>query len=125
MNQGVERRIYRSTSERVIGGVGGGLGEYLGVDPVLIRLSLIALALTGAGILLYVVAWIAIPEAPAGHSPTRPRGDGSGARIVVGSVLVAVGGLLLLDWVLPIGRIFWPLALIAIGIGVFVVGRNR
>jgi phage shock protein C len=57
------KRIYRSKKSRIIGGVCGGIGEYLEVDPVLIRLIWVVGALMwGAGILAYLVAWIIIPE---------------------------------------------------------------
>ena len=57
------KKLYRSKKKRVIAGVCGGLGEYLGVDPVIIRVVWIALALAyGAGILAYIIAWILIPE---------------------------------------------------------------
>jgi len=57
------KRIYRSKKSRIIGGVCRGIGEYLEVDPVLIRLIWVVGALMwGAGILAYLVAWIIIPE---------------------------------------------------------------
>ena len=56
-------RLRRSQSERVIAGVCGGLGRYFGVDPVWFRLAFIILAIGGgAGVLFYVISWIAIPE---------------------------------------------------------------
>jgi phage shock protein C len=58
-------RIYRSGTDRVLGGVCGGIAEYLGVDPVIIRILWIAATLAwGAGILLYIIAWIIIPRNP-------------------------------------------------------------
>ena len=58
-------RLYRSGSERILGGVCGGLGEYLGIDPVLIRLGWVVFSLFyGAGILAYLIAWIIIPRNP-------------------------------------------------------------
>jgi phage shock protein C len=128
MTDNEPRRIYRSREDRVIGGVAGGIGSYLGIDPVLVRLSFVALALAGVGILLYVIAWIAIPEAPAGGTgepiAARPVGS-SGAQMIVGSVLVALGVLFLLDWVIPIRRLLVPMAIIAIGIAVMAAGRSR
>jgi phage shock protein C len=59
------KRLYRSGKERILGGVCGGIAEYLDVDPVLIRLIWVAGALTfGTGILLYIIAWIIIPRNP-------------------------------------------------------------
>ena len=59
------RKLYRSRTQRILGGVCGGLGNFLGVDPTLIRLASALLGLTGAGIFLYFLAWIIIPEEPA------------------------------------------------------------
>ena len=62
------KRLYRSYSDRKIGGVCGGLGEYLNVDPTIIRLAAAFLFVaTGfvPGIIAYVIAWVVVPEAPA------------------------------------------------------------
>ncbi len=57
------KRLYRSKKNRVIAGVCGGIGEYLDVDPVIIRLIWIStIFLRGAGILAYLIAWLVIPE---------------------------------------------------------------
>ncbi|RLI98279.1 MAG: PspC domain-containing protein [Candidatus Aenigmatarchaeota archaeon] len=62
------KRLYRSGNDRIIGGVCGGLGEYFGIDPVIIRLAWVLFSLVyGAGILLYIIAWIIVPRNP-GHS---------------------------------------------------------
>jgi len=57
-------RLHRSRTERMLGGVCGGLAESLGVDAALLRIGLVALTLLGAGIgvVLYVAAWILVPE---------------------------------------------------------------
>ena len=58
-------RLYRSRHNRVIGGVAGGLGEYFQIDPVIIRLIWVLLGFAGGnGLLLYIIAWILIPERP-------------------------------------------------------------
>jgi phage shock protein C len=119
------RRIYRSRTDRVFAGVGGGLANYLGIDPVLTRVAFVALGMAGVGVLLYLIAWIAIPEAPEGYVGAPPRGDGTAARFVVGVLLVAAGILYMIDWVFPIGRAFWPLTLIAIGVTIVVYGVKR
>ncbi len=57
------KRIYRSNTERILGGVCGGIAEYYQVDPVIVRLIWIAICLLwGVGILLYLIAWIIIPK---------------------------------------------------------------
>lgn len=111
------RRLLRSRDDRVLGGVGGGLGAYLGIDPVIVRLVFVVLALAGGGgILAYVIAWIVIPEAPEDGLPA-PEHDGSSTPMVAGLVLVALGGLLLADQLLPAfsWRYVGPILLILFG----------
>ncbi len=55
-------RLYRSSSSSVIGGVCGGLAEYLNADPVIFRvLFVLAVLIGGGGLLLYIILWIVIP----------------------------------------------------------------
>ncbi len=57
------KRLYRSNRNRMIAGVCGGIGEYFGTDPTLIRLGWIILTLMGgSGLIAYIIAWIVIPE---------------------------------------------------------------
>ena len=59
------KRLYRSGKDKILGGVCGGIAEYLNVDPVLIRLLwAIAVLVYGTGVLLYIIAWIIIPRNP-------------------------------------------------------------
>ncbi len=61
------KHLYRSRS-KVLGGVCGGLAEYLDVDPVVVRLiTAIALFFTCCSILpIYLIAWLIMPEGPVG-----------------------------------------------------------
>ena len=71
------RRLTRSTSDRIFGGVCGGLGAYLGVDPVIVRVVAVVLAfIGGAGVLLYVAAWLLVPSDEPG-ARSRPGRCGS------------------------------------------------
>ncbi|MEX1209055.1 MAG: PspC domain-containing protein [Acidimicrobiia bacterium] len=127
MVESTVRRIYRSRDDRVIGGVAGGIASYLGVDPVLIRISFVALAFAVVGIAMYIIGWVIIPEAPADGEAPSPAGrtDEYSGRIIVGTVMVGLGVLLLLDMFLPIRRAVWPIALIVIGLSVFAYGTRR
>lgn len=58
------KRLYRSAKERILGGVCGGIGEYLNVDPTIIRVIWILFGLSGFGILAYLIAWLIIPKNP-------------------------------------------------------------
>jgi phage shock protein PspC (stress-responsive transcriptional regulator) len=62
---GEVRRLYRSGNDKILGGVCGGIAEYLGVDPVLIRILWVLGTLAwGFGILLYIIFWIIMPRNP-------------------------------------------------------------
>jgi phage shock protein PspC (stress-responsive transcriptional regulator) len=90
------RRLYRSRTDTVLGGVAAGLANYLDADPALVRIAwAILVPLTGgAAFLAYVVAWIVIPEEPVGAAMVAPTADavadGDGAED--GSVATYVAG---------------------------------
>ncbi|MDR2295847.1 MAG: PspC domain-containing protein [Clostridiales Family XIII bacterium] len=56
------KRLYKSTTDRVLFGVCGGIAEYFDADPVIVRLLMVVFALTGAGVLFYILAAIIIRE---------------------------------------------------------------
>ncbi len=120
---GEARVLRRSTTDKVIGGVCGGLGRYLGIDPVLLRIAFVVLALAGGGgVVVYIVAWILIPEQKPGEDlGSAPPSSGDTLRLVIGGTLIAVGVILLLNLSIPrIGKYLWPLALVAIGVAVII-----
>ncbi|WP_266168168.1 PspC domain-containing protein [Dyella subtropica] len=59
-----EKRLCRSSSQRMLAGVCGGIAEYYGWDPTIVRVAWIVLTLLGgSGILLYLILWLVMPEA--------------------------------------------------------------
>jgi len=60
------RRLYRSRDERMIAGVAGGIAEYFDIDPTIVRIIFVVLALPGffPGILFYLILWAIIPLEP-------------------------------------------------------------
>lgn len=63
------KRFTRSRSDRIIGGVCGGLAEYYGLDPLMVRiLTVVLTAFTGVPLFVYLVLWMVMPSAPT--SPT-------------------------------------------------------
>lgn len=58
------KRLYLSKKNKKLAGVCGGIGEYFDVDPTLVRLLWIVFTLVslGTGILVYILAWLVIPE---------------------------------------------------------------
>lgn len=59
------KKLYRSRNKRIISGVCGGLGDYLGIDPNIIRLLLVVITIFGyilPWIIVYIIACLLIPE---------------------------------------------------------------
>lgn len=60
-----EKKLYRSNTDKMIAGVCGGLGKYLGLDPTVIRLIFALLfVFAGSGLLLYIILAVVIPLEP-------------------------------------------------------------
>ncbi len=58
----MQKQLYRSNTNRVLGGVCGGIGEYFNIDPVLIRLAfVIAIFGFGMSLIVYPILWLVIP----------------------------------------------------------------
>lgn len=120
------RPLRRSRRDRVFGGVCGGLGPYLDVDPVLLRVAAVALALSGGvGVLAYVAAWVLIPESGPDEPAPGPWPHSRRYAVVAGTALVALGVLMLLRELVPgLGHVvLWPL--VVIGAGLLVVFSAR
>jgi len=67
------KKLYRSRTQRMIAGICGGLAEYFSLDPTVVRVLFVAAALLwGGGLLLYLILWFVIPEAPQ-----KPEATGS------------------------------------------------
>jgi phage shock protein PspC (stress-responsive transcriptional regulator) len=120
--------LVRRTDEHVVAGVCAGVARWLGVDPIVVRLAALILALAnGVGVLAYVVAWVVLPEAPAestaGSPASRPRDrNRSGRRnaeLALAVGCITLGLLVLVRWSAPFFPDFvvWPGTLAAIGIG--------
>jgi phage shock protein PspC (stress-responsive transcriptional regulator) len=136
--------LRRSRSDKVIGGVAGGLAEYSGVDALLWRVGFVALAITGGfGLLAYILLWALMPAGPAapydpaaapvktraGRPPRGPRSPIPG--ITIAALLIVLGVLTLLDRFAgrDIGsQVFLGSALLVVGLGLvaaaFSTGRT-
>src|SRR4051794_40341407 len=96
------RRLTRSTSDQVIAGVAAGLGRYFNVDAVVVRLAFIVLAFFGgAGLLVYLAAWVLVPEDNA-------EGEAFDAAGVARRTGIALGVLVLTGLAAVLG--FWGFA---------------
>ena len=61
----MNKKLYRSRDNRMVGGVCAGLAKYFELDPTLVRLGMVVLMVLGGGILIYIIAWLIVPEEPA------------------------------------------------------------
>ena len=61
----MDKKLYRNTSNKMVAGVCSGLAEYINIDPTIVRLIWALIALSGAGLVAYLVAAIIIPEKPS------------------------------------------------------------
>jgi phage shock protein C len=121
-------RLRRSTEDRMIAGVCGGLGRYFDTDPVWFRLGFVVVTLAGgAGILIYLISWLIIPEAGEGDALAQRNAEfGAQGPIVAGIALVGIGLMLLINTLVPwFDRVMWPLAVIAAGAGFLYLGSRR
>src|ERR671916_1788596 len=116
--------LRRSRTDKVIGGVAGGLADYSGIDALLWRVGLIALALAGPGVPVYLLLWLLMPAGPAGDSVARtPRVTGPRSPVpglTLAGLLIVVGSLVLIsrltDW--DVGpRIVLGTGLLVVGLG--------
>ncbi len=136
MAQAQKERLRKSSSDRVMFGVAGGLAEHLDIDSTLVRVAFVVLGFaSGIGLIAYIVLALVMPEAvkgaePAEESTPPPEADTRTKRNrnFIGGLLVVVGVLLLLlqveffSW-LRWGLI-WPLAIIAVGVAL-IWDRSR
>lgn len=133
-----ENRLMRSSTDRIVAGVCGGLAEYLAVDSVYVRLAFILLLFaSGIGLPIYLLLWFVMPEGDGEVAVTTLKsaefGEASpseGSRIgrpgTFGVVLILLGVYFLmseiglLDWFGS--ALFWSLLLI--GGGVYLLVRR-
>lgn len=131
------RKLYRSEKDKWIAGVLGGLGEYLSIDPTILRIAYIIFSIASGGfpgIVGYILAIIVIPKPPMGYEPQPATSESGGqsspaqavtaesskpsnAPLVVGVILIALGALFLFNNFVDIRwHLFWPAILIILGL---------
>ena len=137
----MERKLYRSRKDRIIGGVCGGIANYFDIDPTLVRLAFIFILLfRGAGLLGYIIAWFIIPERPINdeilneiekrdnEEDSQEKEDAEDEREdnqkFFGVILVVLGGIFLADIWLPF--FYWKnlWAILLVGLGVSIIWKE-
>jgi phage shock protein PspC (stress-responsive transcriptional regulator)/two-component sensor histidine kinase len=127
---GLPPGLVRRPDEHVVAGVCAGVARWLGVDPIIVRLAAVILALAnGVGVFAYLVAWVVLPEGVdnadgvddrAGPGPASGLHSGRrSAELALAVGCITVGMLVLVRWTAPFfpDYIVWPAAIAAVGIG--------
>ncbi len=81
-------KLYRSSNDKMLGGVCGGLAKYLNVDVTIVRLFFVVLTLLGGfGPLIYIIMWIVVPQENYTYTDSNPeRFDGEDIKERAGMV---------------------------------------
>jgi phage shock protein PspC (stress-responsive transcriptional regulator)/predicted membrane protein len=118
--------LRRSGSDRKVAGVAGGLGRYFDIDPLIFRVVFVTLAIFGgSGLLLYAVGWLLVPEDGSNESEASRLVNGRATPKIVGGILLAIFGLLVVGNYARTGFGFGGFtALAAIVIAAFLISRN-
>lgn len=120
--------LRRSRSDRMLGGVCGGLGRYFGIDPVWLRIAFVALVIGGgSGVILYLVAWILIAEEDDEEEIIhRPPTDRTTAGVIIGTIFIVFGAVALTNRFVPwFDEFLWPAVVIVIGLGLVLGALKR
>lgn len=135
------QRLYKSEKDKVFDGVCGGIGEYLGIDPVIVRLLWILLVIFGGtGVVAYLVAMFIIPKTPR-EGNVEVNSDTAVDQAHVsnrfwGILLMVAGFFLLLGFIGPIrglfagvamfmGHALWPILIIGLGLYLFMNQNDK
>jgi phage shock protein PspC (stress-responsive transcriptional regulator) len=144
------KRLYRVRKDKVFGGIAAGLGKYLDIDPIIIRIIIVLITIFhGVGLIIYIILWIVIPEEPienlynsmnanisdddttftefSSETTTIENNTSSRGRTVVGIALIGLGIVFLLEKFLPFFdfELFLAIGLIALGIGLITNFYNK
>jgi len=142
------KKLYRSRTDRVIGGVCGGLAEYFDIDSTIVRIVAVIIAIWGGvGVFAYIIGLIVIPEEPvkgekkmagknkkddfsekveaaAQQVKSELKKDPAKGQWIGGLILITLGVLFLVNQFIPaldFGKL-WPVILIVIG--AYVIANN-
>ncbi len=122
------KKLYRSTDQKVIAGVAGGIAQYTGIHPLVVRLLFIALVIAGgSGVLLYSLLWFAVPKSPditLRFDDGEPGEDHPAGRFMAFLKATAAALLFatLVSWYTD-GSFFMPFA-VSIAIGFYYFSRS-
>lgn len=119
--------LHRSSRDRMIAGVAGGLAESTGIPPLIVRLLFVVSATFLVGLVIYAIAWAVLPD----ETQLQVDGPEAGSTNHIAGRLLVTAGIALAVIALPLGRVLaasvsrlaFPAILILIGLA--MIGRNR
>ncbi len=117
------KKLYRSRTSSMIAGVCGGLGEYLNVDPTILRVVAVLLIFAkGIGLLAYLIGWIVIPRRPEMEPEVVTSERSELSRLLPGLALIVIGLIFLVNNLIPWFRFsyLWPVVLIVLGVALLL-----
>ncbi len=118
-------RLARSTDDKIVSGLCGGLGRHFGVDPVMFRIAFVVLALAGgSGVLLYLVGWLLVPDDRSGATILDRARHGHSSQVLA-AVLLAGGAIVVFDRLGDHGGGGWFGGLVLLGVGAAVLWSRR
>ncbi len=123
----MERKLYRSRTNSMIAGICGGLGEYLSVDPTILRVVAVLLIFAdGIGLLAYLVGWVLIPRRPEMEAEMVTKERSELNRLLPGLALIVIGLIFLLNNLFPWFRFsyLWPVILIVLGVALLLKAQR-
>ncbi len=146
------KKLYRSTTDKMIAGVCGGLAEYFEIDSTLVRILFLALLIFGGGgVLIYIIMWIVVPKRP--YFLNNPQSDWNGEKktpdvnvgennpnysveveapksygknTIIGIIVIVIGLLLLFDnfnFTFGFSKL-WPILLIIFGASLILKSKS-
>jgi phage shock protein PspC (stress-responsive transcriptional regulator) len=125
----MSNRLYRSSTDKFIGGVCGGLADHYRIDPSIVRVLAVLLTLgTGIGLVLYIAMWIVVPLRPYGEAASTTGGRTTGWNSYLPGVLLIGAGAILM--IVQVFRwlhwyVVWPVLLILVGLGLVFYQSGR
>ncbi len=148
----MKKKLYRSKKDKIVAGVCGGLADYFDLDPIIIRIIFVILAIWGgSGVMLYIVLAIIVPEEPRSKEKIKEASSKKTEEIIeenienfgkevetlakkhsgtgeffFGLVLLFLGISLLINNFFPIFNFFklWPVVLIFLAFAVLFKGAK-
>lgn len=139
----MKKQLFRSNTNKIFGGVAGGLADYFKVDPILFRAAFIILTLAwGGGIFIYIVMWIITPEKSFNHEFIYDHEQNKYVKnesfieneisndsffhkkqsnILLGSILVAIGAFVIFLKIIPDLNLEFVLPVILVIAGIIIL----